>query len=130
MIVQHMKRRQDAPILGNLAHGAHVCLIAQVLGHEQWPARPASRPRRGAVRGGGAPTPVGRLGCLCRASAAINRALVLAHPVLEVSGAAITGSKDALDERILPPVPIFAGQDWRPFHFSTDPIIKNPCFGL
>ena len=74
------------------------------------------------------PPPAGRLGCLCRASTPINRARDLAHPVLKASGATITGSKDALslDERMLPPVHIFAGQDLRPFNFSTDLIIKNP----
>ena len=52
------------------------------------------------------PLPLGRLGCL-EASTPINRARALVHPVLEASGAAITGSKDTRNERMLLPVPIF-----------------------
>ena len=44
-------------------------------------------------------------------STPIHRARAFAHPVLEASDAAITGSKDALDERMLRPVAKFAGQN-------------------
>ena len=54
-------------------------------------------------------TPVSRLGCLCGTSTPVNSTRVFAHPVLEASGAAITGSKDALDEWMLRNVAKFAG---------------------
>jgi hypothetical protein len=47
----------------------------------------------------------------------------VAHPVL---GATIAGRKDALDERTVLPVSIFAGLNPGPLYISTDSIIGYP----
>jgi hypothetical protein len=57
----------------------------------------------------------------------------LAHLILEATGAsfrativAVTGSKDAPDERVLPPIPIFARQNRGPYNISDDLVIEYP----
>jgi hypothetical protein len=57
----------------------------------------------------------------------------LAHPVLEATGVsahativALTGSNDAPDERVLPPVPMAARPNRGPYYIYYDSIIKHP----
>jgi hypothetical protein len=67
------------------------------------------------------------------ASPLVDFVRALAHPILEATGAsvratiaAVTASKDAPDERVLPPIPIFARQNRGPYNFSDDSVIEYP----
>ena len=96
-----------------------------------WTRAVSARPRHGAVHGGGAPpspAPLRRqAGVPFRGIYPYSPRPSCCPPSPRgVSGAAITGSKDALDERMLPPVSMSAWQNRRPFNFSTCSIIEHP----
>ena len=94
---------------------AHRRLYGAVRGHWRWSGRPATRGWSAAFRAGcsGAPS-------------LIDFVRAVAHPVLESTGATFAGSQDAVDERVLLPVPIFARVNRGPYNFSYDSRIEYP----
>jgi hypothetical protein len=98
---------------------AHRRLYEAVRGHWRWSGRPATRHTR-------LWSSAFRAGC-AGASSPIDLVRAVAHPVLEATGATVAGSQDAVDERVLLPVPMFSRKNRGPFNFSFDPIIGYPC---